>query len=160
MDTSVLVEDLRRGGREAARRMLALPLSSLDAGGYEGGWTGRQILAHISSIEWTYPRIIDLARTGSSAAGTATAGAFDIDAYNQRQVDRRADRTLEELVAEFTSNRDALVAAVETMDPALLEVQVESVARMTGSLDQVLRFVALTHVDDHLDQVAAGVAPA
>ena len=53
-------------GRAATRCVAlvsSLPPARLEEGRYENGWNGRQILAHIASIEWSYPRLIDIART-------------------------------------------------------------------------------------------------
>lgn len=41
----------------------------LSIGVYEGGWNGHGLLAHIASMEWTYPRILELpAATDEEAA--------------------------------------------------------------------------------------------
>ena len=63
-----LLQDLRTSRDEVVRIVRALPAAKLEEGRYENGWNGRQILAHISSIEWTYPRLIEIARTPPSSA--------------------------------------------------------------------------------------------
>src|SRR3972149_4953697 len=60
-----LIETLRSTGAETAARLRSLPPEAFEQGRYENGWNGRQILAHIASIEWTYPRLFDLARQAS-----------------------------------------------------------------------------------------------
>ncbi len=60
-----LVARLRSSAARAVERLRALPPATLEQGRYEGGWNGRQILAHIASIEWTYPRLLDVARSAS-----------------------------------------------------------------------------------------------
>src|SRR5436309_2472949 len=47
---------------EASRDEVVTGIDGLDlsTGVYEGGWNGRQLLAHIASMEWTYPRILEL----------------------------------------------------------------------------------------------------
>src|SRR3972149_2398881 len=99
-----LLEALRSTGREVLARVHSMPKGELEQGRYENGWTARQILAHVASIEWTYPRLLELAGQGTplapnerppevrrtepgEAAGLPTppmqGGA---DAYKQRQV--------------------------------------------------------------------------
>ena len=86
-----LLTALRTSGREVVERLTALPEADLARGGYENGWNGREILAHIATIEWTYPRLIQLAapcprrprrpgsprraRRGHGAASTRTISA-------------------------------------------------------------------------------------
>jgi len=80
----------------------------LEEGRYENGWNGRQILAHIASIEWSYPRLIDIARTPPApveqAPPTRTMKGGN-DAYNDRQVAKREGMTVAALLAEFGGGR-------------------------------------------------------
>src|SRR6185295_10610483 len=76
----------------------------LEDGRYENGWNGRQILAHIASIEWTYPRLIDIARTPPAPVEQAPPTRSmkgGNDSYNDRQVAKREGMTVGELLAEF-----------------------------------------------------------
>src|SRR5499433_2008938 len=89
-----LLEALRSSGDEVLRSIRPLPSERLEQGRYEGGWNGRQILAHIASIEWTYPRLIDIAREAAAAPpGGATVPTRTMrggnDDYNARQVAKR-----------------------------------------------------------------------
>ena len=63
-----LLDALRASRDEVLATVRALPPARLEEGRYENGWNGRQILAHVASIEWSYPRLIDIAlpagRTG------------------------------------------------------------------------------------------------
>ena len=116
-----LLNKLRTSGDEVVSKLRAIPAESYEQGRYESGWNGRQILAHIASIEWSYPRLIDIAR---DAQPSATPAAPDPptrtmrggnDAYNDRQVAKRAHLTVPELLAEFEQNRAATIAAVEPL---------------------------------------------
>ena len=103
-----LLEALRSSGDEVLRMVRGLPAEHLEEGRYENGWNGRQILAHIASIEWSYPRLIDIARAPASPAAdelpTRTMRGGN-DAYNDRQVAKRAHLSAAELLAEFEKNR-------------------------------------------------------
>ncbi len=68
-----LLDALRTSGQEAAAKLQELPAETFEEGRSENGWNGRQILAHIASIEWTYPRLLDVAREGPPAPATASA---------------------------------------------------------------------------------------
>jgi hypothetical protein len=124
---------------------------------YENGWNGRQILAHMASIEWTYSRLIDMAAApapaGESGERAATAQG-GIDSYNQRRVEKRATAKVEELIAEFRENREKTIAAVEAADDSLFDVPIRSAGGRTGTLAQVLNEVAIQHVAGHTRDIA------
>jgi len=73
-----------------------------------------------------------------------------IDAYNARQVARRADVSLSALIDEFARNRAATIAAVEMIDEPLLAVSIRSAGGIEGSLADVLRWAAVDHVLGHV----------
>lgn len=164
---AALVRDLEESGALVRSRLRELPVSKFDEGRYENGWNGRQILAHIASIEWTYSRLVQLAADGPDAA-TPGARATRIDAagqpmaqasplideYNARQVERRADYTIDALLEEFTANRQRTIASVEAADATLLSKQVRSAGGISGSLAEVIRAVAIEHVLSHVSDIA------
>jgi len=79
-----LMRALRDSRDEVVRIVRGLAPARLEEGRYENGWNGRQILAHIASIEWSYPRLIDIARTpqrAEEAPPTRTMKGGN-DAYN------------------------------------------------------------------------------
>lgn len=67
---SELVDELTRSGQDAVRNLRAMPAEAFEQGRYENGWNGREILAHVASIEWTYPRLIELAKQETTPAAT------------------------------------------------------------------------------------------
>ncbi len=160
-----LLEALRAGRDQVLAIVRALPPERLEEGRYEAGWNGRQILAHIASIEWTYPRLIDIARAtpaAEAAPGTAEPeGGLATrtmrggnDAYNERQVAKRAHLTVAELLAEFERNRAATIRAVEVVDEALLARPIRSAGGAVGPLATVLYQVAVMHVLGHARDIA------
>ncbi len=168
-----LLEALRSGEKEALAELGALSEETLEIGRYESGWNGRQILAHFASIEWTYPRLLDIARqaelnsesppatdTSSEAAASQPeakrpAGRMQggIDGYNQRQVDKRAQASVAELLEEFKRNRAATIAAVESADESLLLTPITSAGGVSGALSQVIMAVAVLHVRGHVNDI-------
>src|SRR3989337_2704135 len=159
---SQLVETLRSTGAETAARLRSLPPAAFEQGRYENGWNGRQILAHIASIEWTYPRLIELAREAPPPGPTGPAGATagrgmrgGINDYNERQVEKRAAATVAELIDEFETNRAATLAAAESAGEALFATPIRSAGGITGPLASVLTAIAVLHVAQHVNDIAA-----
>jgi hypothetical protein len=164
-----LLEALRSSGREVEERLGALPVERFEEGRYEGGWNGRGILAHIASIEWTYPRLLDIAKEAQTSAQTSPevrtteAGeAKDVPtrtaqggilSYNDRQVEKRADASVEDLLAEFKTNRAATIAAVEAADDALFSREIRSAGGITGPLAGVINSIAVLHVRAHVNDI-------
>jgi uncharacterized protein (TIGR03083 family) len=153
-----LLDALRASGDEVIRIVRGIAPERLEEGRYENGWNGRQILAHIASIEWTYPRLIDVAR---DAGAPPTAEALPTrsmrggnDAYNQRQVEKRAHLSAAELLAEFERNRAATIAAVEAADEALFARPIRSAGGVVGPLGSVFQAVAVLHVLGHAHDIA------
>ena len=160
-----LLEALRASRDQVLAIVRALPPERLEEGRYEAGWNGRQILAHIASIEGTYPRLIDIAReapAAEAAPGTAEpegglptrAMRGGNDAYNERQVAKRASLTVAELLAEFERNRAGTIRAVEAVDEALLARPIRSAGGVVGPLATVLYQVAVMHVLGHARDIA------
>src|SRR3989441_11649005 len=152
-----LLEALRASGEEVIETVRALPPERLEEGRYENGWNGRQILAHVASIEWTYPRLIDIARETGETEAAARDGELPtramrggVDAYNDRQVAKRAHLSAAELLDEFERNRAATICAVEAADEELFARPVRSAGGFTGPLASVFHAVAVEHVLGHI----------
>ena len=170
MTKSGLLEALRASRDEVLRIVRALPAARLEEGRYENGWNGRQILAHIASIEWSYPRLIDIARDGSSSppapAATRASSAPAAtdpptrtmrggnDAYNDRQVAKRAGMSVADLLTEFERNRAATIAAVEAADDQLFVRPIRSAGGIVGPLAEVFHQVAVMHVLGHAHDIS------
>lgn len=152
-----LIEALQASGDFVAATVRALSPERLEEGRYESGWNGRQILAHIASIEWTYPRLIEIAREAPAPEAAPAAAAEPPtramrggnDAYNERQVAKRAHLSAAELLAEFERNRAETIRAVETADEALFTRPIRSAGGVAGPLAAVLHQVAVEHVLGH-----------
>ena len=74
--------------------------------------------------------------------------------YNERQVAKRADYTVEQLFAEFEENRSATIAAVEVAGEPLFAIEVTSAGGAKGPLSAVMNFVAVEHVKMHVQDIA------
>lgn len=130
-----------------------------DEGRYENGWNARQILAHLASIEWTYPRLIDLAREARAGEGDGRASTRDgVDGYNARQVERRADASVEELLAEFERNRATSIRSIEELPDDLWTVPIRSAIGFEGPLARVFWLTAVEHVRIHAEDLSGHAA--
>lgn len=158
-----LLEGLRQGGADALAKLATIPAEKFEQGAYENGWNGRQILSHIAAIEWTYPKLLDVAREGPKPKEDKPAGdnppqrapKGGINDYNDRSIARYADNTVAELLAVFKENREKTIAAVEAEDEALFEKHVKSAGGIPGPLGTVLNFVAVLHVNSHVNDIVA-----
>ncbi|TMB99590.1 MAG: DinB family protein [Chloroflexi bacterium] len=163
LSKTLLLKMLEESGTTALETLRALPPAAFEQGRYENGWNARQILAHIASIEWAYARLVDLARgaTGPEGAspqpgsrpseGPAQGG---IDDYNARQVAKREDSGVTDLIDEFQANRARTIEAVRATDDYLFSVPIRSAGGVTGALADVLRYVAVLHVEQHVQDIA------
>jgi hypothetical protein len=163
MSKRELLRVLQTSRDEVVAIVRAMSPAGLEEGRYENGWNGRQILAHIASIEWTYPRLIDIARDPGASTSGASGAAGDPptramrggnDAYNERQVAKRAHLSVGELLAEFERNRAATIAAVEAADEALFSRTIRSAGGVVGPLATVFHQVAVAHVLAHAHDLA------
>ena len=162
-----LLNALRSSAREVQAKLGGRPAETFEEGRYENGWNGRQIFAHVASMEWTYPRLIDIARQAAAPSpkepGRGKPEQSDqpptrtmrggVDDYNQRQVEKRAQASVAELLAEFEKNRAATIAAVEEVDEALLTTPIRSAGGITGALATVIQAVAVLHVLGHVNDI-------
>ncbi len=159
-----LIAALKTSGDDLVSRVSKMDDGALAQGRYENGWDAKQILAHVASIEWTYKKLVENAKQPRAAArpdkgldaGSATAGTNAIDDYNARQVARRADKSVKELLLEFKENRAGTIAAVESCDDELLSQATRSAGGAQGTLADVLRFVAVQHVEQHTRDLVGG----
>jgi hypothetical protein len=129
--------------------------ADLATGVYEGGWNGRQLVAHIASMEWTYPRILELPTATDEEAARPRDTSVTVDDYNRRQVERRDDVAIGDLIDEFVRNRTRTIAAVAAHPEEEFDRRVRSAGGTVGSLADVLWFVAVEHVRGHLADLRA-----
>ena len=167
-----LLTALRANGEDTLTHLRAVPPEAFEQGRYENGWNGRQILAHVASIEWTYRNLIDIA-AGSDAPAKPDAGVTrtepgeaagtptrtmrgGVGSYNERQVAKREGASVDELLAEFERNREQTIAAVEAAGEELFARQIRSAGGITGSLANVIQAVAVLHVAGHVNDIVGG----
>ena len=80
------------------------------------------------------------------------------DAYNARQVAKRADLSAADLLAEFQRNRAVTIQAVEAAEEELFTRPIRSAGGRTGPLAAVFYEVAVRHVLGHARDIGAPAA--
>ena len=148
-----LLENMRASAREFTDAAKAVPQERWPEGRYEEGWTARDILAHVASIEWTYPKLLALAEQPPEERDAEKHFKGGTGGYNQRQVDKRADATVDDLLAEFERNRSATIEAVEQADEDLLRRRVRSAGGVEGTAAEVMNYLTVIHLNAHLDDI-------
>jgi hypothetical protein len=157
-----LLEALRNGEKEVLNKLASVPASAFERGCYENGWNGRQVLAHIAAIEWTYPKLIDIARSAGQPREktpdkpnlpTTTVSGGIINSYNDRQIERYAGASVQELLEVFRTNRAATIAAFEGADDDLLSRPIKTAGGTQGPLGHVVNLVAVMHVAGHVNDI-------
>ena len=153
-----LIDALESDAASLESAVSALAESAFERGVYEHGWNARQLLAHIAAIEWTYPKLIERAEARAGGRDIAQGGGagFDMDAYNAKQVARRDDLPVEQLMTEFRRNRAATIDAVRGADGELLRQVTRSAGGVEGTLLDVLISVTVGHVREHADDLLGG----
>jgi hypothetical protein len=81
------------------------------------------------------------------------------DAYNARQVQKRASASIDELLAEFARNRQATIEAVRDAEPDLWDVRIESAGGLRGPLARVLWLASIEHVNQHVRDLLSQDVP-
>jgi hypothetical protein len=172
MTKQQLIGVLLASGERVTSGVANSSAEDLEPGRYEHGWNGRQILAHIASIEWTHRRLVDLARSAESGPPSAEPPQAEtrrastspnqpgthsrspqIVSFNDRQIEKRAAVPVPDLISEFEANRAATIAAVDAADNAPLAKEITSAGGAQGPLATVLNFVAVLHVLDRLADI-------
>lgn len=159
-----LLEALRQGEKEVLDKLAKVPAEAFERGCYENGWNGRQVLAHIAAIEWTYPKLIEVARSAANSQAQPTdkpkdvkppqrAASGGIASYNDRSIERYASSSVQELIDVFKTNRATTIAAFEGADDDLFGQPIKSAGGITGPLGYVMNLVAVMHVAGHVNDI-------
>lgn len=141
-----LVERLRDEGAKTYDFFQALPPEQLDQTVYSDGacWNVRQLLAHFVATEIAITRLMENILAGSGGVPEA----FDIDAFNEQQVDRLQALSLPELLDRFQSSRQASIALVTQMSAADLQRTGRHPYLGVTSLEEIIKLL-YRHIQIH-----------
>lgn len=82
---------------------------------------------------------------------------FDLERWNNRAIEKSADKTPDELLEEFRKNRVSLLSYIETIKPEDWAKQGRHGSLRIMSIEEVCRLIA-DHEADHLRVMQAAIA--
>lgn len=144
-----LVQALRTSAQQALADLRGLSVRDLEE--------KRDVLSTMAAIEWTLPRIVQLTADGTLVEGRTTTPqgpSLSPDEYLSREVQRRAGLPAAGLLAEFERNRQATLAAVESLDEPVLSATIRSA--VTGPLAIALYAIGVEHQLGLVGEITGG----
>lgn len=119
------------------------------------GWTVRHLAVHLADADRGSLRQV----LGIAAGQEIIPPDFDLDRYNRRAVEKRADMTYAEARAALAASRAELLAWLDTVDDAVLDARGRHASLNILSVEQILGIMA-QHERAHADDIAraAGLA--
>ncbi len=114
-----LAAKLKTEGEKMAGIFAGLSPEQWNAEVYTEGsvWTVRSIVAHLMTAERAFIRLFEDVRKG----GPGASEDFSIDRYNARQQEKTHDLTPEELLRDYRSTREQMIAWVSGLENGELE---------------------------------------
>ena len=82
----------------------------------EGGWSAKEILAHLAGRARGYELTFRLAEGETPSM----PGGFNVNDWNRARIDERIGQSRDELLAEFRTVHEELIARLETLPDAAL----------------------------------------
>ncbi len=117
---------------------------------YQDGaqWTVQQVLAHFITIErsmqWLFKNIL--------AGGPGSTEDFDVERFNRTQPKKYDGKTIDELVAEFSSVRNDTIEIVNSMSDADFDREGLHAFHGHGKLERFIVW-AYEHVALHMEDL-------
>lgn len=113
-EISVLVNRLESEGQKTITFFTGFPTDQNSRKIYPGdkGWELKDILAHFISAEKSFLLLFENIRTGGQGADTD----FNIDKYNNLEVEKLRIYSMVDLVREFSSTRKQMIEFVERLN--------------------------------------------
>ena len=119
-----------------------------------GDWRVQDILAHIAGSEKGTLTYVKMVASGRPVATNMSDGEpFDLDRWNQAQVNRRRTKTLGEIVAELNANRKATLDYIASAGADTLERRGAHPIFQDATVAEVLQSLAESD-RHHLKEIA------
>lgn len=152
-------QEITAGIREVEQRLEGLlPAieANLEKPLLEGSWTVHDALCHIAADAHSIPRWqrqVEAAIKGTSARPPG----FDLDEHNQRGIDERKHKALNEIVQEIKEGLDKDAAAVADLDEGILAREIPNFRGELQPASERLRFTTSRHNHIHLDDIERAI---
>lgn len=142
MERSELLENVDRSHARLLRSVEGLADEDASRAGVNPRWSAKDVLAHV--IAWEHE--------GARAIGEMLDGTYRpveitrelIDGFNERAVEERRGRTLEELLTEAAASHEAILRTLGRMPDEIDE---------SGQPYQFARLVTVNHYEHHAGQI-------
>jgi hypothetical protein len=143
---NVLITEAKRIGARLTDEQWA-------AAGNEGGWTNRQILAHVAGVG---SMVVPFVSSIADAPPAADGAGFDVDAMNAQIVGQRADKTVPQLIDELAANYTGVINWLRTAPDDLLDRRASFAVYQDLALSDLAMQVVVMHGIAHLYYAASG----
>lgn len=117
------------------------------------GWMGRDVLAHLASAEIGHCEVIRRLLAGQ----TTLIPNFNLDEFNNAEVEARRERTLTELIAEYQDNRKKTLALLDVVADSAWDIAGPHPGGFDTTVAGVFRVIAI-HEKRHLRELQAILA--
>src|SRR5271157_1171073 len=149
------VDILKYGQQTVLQAIDGFPETAWETPGACGVWSVKDILAHLASYERV---LVDILTTLTSGGSTPVLNSFiELGGqFNDSEVNRRKERTIQDVLAEFSDTYTQVMSLLVTLSPETL--------RQSGTLpwygreyalDDVLVYMYYGHKREHSAQIAA-----
>ncbi len=112
-------------------------------------WTVRQLAVHLMLSDRGHNNMVMAIAKGENTIPED----FDLQRYNRRSVEKRADATPDEIRSALNATREELTAWLDTIDDAALEKKGRHATMRILSISEILD-VAENHERTHADDIA------
>jgi len=138
--------------RQHLNRILDQVGDRWDARVYSDGaaWTVRQLLTHLAISDRGQTNVV----AGIAEGREVVPADFDLERYNQRSVEKRADMTVEQARAELAASREQLNAWLDNIDDAVLDKQGRHASLQILSIERIMLEMMAGHERNHADDIA------
>jgi hypothetical protein len=136
-----------------------MPDAAWSGGVYESGWNARQLLSHIASTSGVTSFILNMAQAPSLPASDPRGGSFNIDDFNKLQVEMRAGKSTDEVLAEIRSNLQRDIGAIQAADEALINKHFKAPWDAEGRVSDMIVSSFHDHLGMHLADLKSAATP-
>ncbi len=116
-------------------------------------WTVRQLAIHLADADRGQTRVI----IGIANGEELIPPDFDVERYNRRSVEKRAEMTMPEVRQTLNDTRAQLLEWLDSIDDAVLEKQGRHASLRVLTVGEFLRVMA-AHERQHADDIARVLA--
>ncbi|MCS6964785.1 DinB family protein [Thermoflexus sp.] len=112
--------------------------------GEHGKWTARQVLAHLAAAE-----IGQMSRIQRVLAGERyMPEGFNLDLWNERQVQKRENQKVEDILKDLEASRQALLSLLDSLNEEQLDIEGQHAIGAMMTVEQMFYHVG-NHERDH-----------